>query len=53
MIAFFGGEAWAMDARGSCGMRHGNRLLSGFGTLSQSTPGPRLMIGGHVGNGAH
>ena len=29
-----------MDARGSYGKRIGDRLLSWFGTLSQSTEGP-------------
>ena len=43
-------DEWALDARGEYGMRlPGGRLLTWFGSLSQSAWGRRFSVGGQVG----
>ena len=43
-------DEWALDARGEYGMRlPGGRLLTWFGSLSQSAWGRRFSVGGRVG----
>ena len=44
--------AWAMDARGSYGVRVGDRFLRWFGTVSRPAEGLRLTLGGRFGNEA-
>lgn len=44
--------AWAMDARGSYGVRIGHRFLRWFGTVSRPAEGLRLTLGGRFANEA-
>lgn len=43
-------EAWAMDARGSYGVRIGGRFLRWFGAVSRPAEGLHLTLGGRFGN---
>ena len=44
------GDVWALDARAEYGTRlAGSRLLTWFGSLSQSTYGRRFLAGGRIG----
>ena len=45
--------AWAMDARGSYGVRVGDRFLHWFGTVSRPAEGLRFTLGGRFGNEAN